>query len=244
MTIKKEPFGQQFRTIDRNIFLFLIVVVVVQTLYPVTASGSTAVNMIYALFSMSIIVGGILLARGSRLLQRLLIALAVAWFVIGTASVVFDSLTLSLLGFPILILFNGVMIVILLRFIFFAPHVDRGVIYAACAIYFLLSVLFTAVFGFVETLTFMSTGGEHAFSDGVTAVGEIFPWQTLRYYSYATLTTLGYGDVLPVTMWARTFASLEASVGVLYITIIMARLVGLYASHEVVEEEKELLGGQ
>ncbi|MCP4422843.1 MAG: hypothetical protein GY805_40045 [Chloroflexi bacterium] len=69
MTIKKEPFGQQFRTIDRNIFLFLIVVVVVQTLYPVIASGSTAVNMIYALFSMSILVGGILLARGSRLLQ-------------------------------------------------------------------------------------------------------------------------------------------------------------------------------
>ncbi len=78
MTIKKEPFGQQFRTIDRNIFLFLIVVVVVQTLYPVTASGSTAVNMIHALFSMSILVGGILLARGLRLLQRLLIALAVA----------------------------------------------------------------------------------------------------------------------------------------------------------------------
>ncbi|MCP4417660.1 MAG: two pore domain potassium channel family protein [Chloroflexi bacterium] len=56
------------------------------------------------------------------------------------------------------------------------------------------------------------------------------------------MTTLGYGDVLPVTMWARAFATLEASVGVLYITIIMARLVGLYASHQAVAEEKKLSG--
>ena len=66
--------------------------------------------------------------------------------------------------------------------------------------------------------------------------GEFFPWQSFIYYSYATLTTLGYGDILPVTMWARSMASLEAIVGVMYITVIMARLVGLYSSEGRAQE--------
>jgi len=64
----------------------------------------------------------------------------------------------------------------------------------------------------------------------------VFPWQTLVYYSYATLTTLGYGDILPATFWARSAASFEAVVGVLYTAVIVARLVGLYAAKEVEQE--------
>ncbi|MCZ6631886.1 MAG: ion channel [bacterium] len=52
-------------------------------------------------------------------------------------------------------------------------------------------------------------------------------------YSYATLTTLGYGDITPTTLWAGSFAGLEAIVGVLYIAILMARLVGLYAHQKI-----------
>ena len=81
----------------------------------------------------------------------------------------------------------------------------------------------------------------HAFSDGNIQPGEIFPWQTFIYYSYSTLTTLGYGDILPIQPWARAAATLEAILGVLYITIIMARLVGLYATSEVDEVVEELL---
>jgi 23S rRNA maturation mini-RNase III len=49
------------------------------------------------------------------------------------------------------------------------------------------------------------------------------------------LTTLGYGDILPVSMWARSFASIEAVIGVLYVTIIMARLVSLYTAGQAEE---------
>ena len=47
-----------------------------------------------------------------------------------------------------------------------------------------------------------------------------------------TLTTLGYGDIVPVTLWARSLVSLEAIIGVLYVTIILARLVGLYIASD------------
>ena len=51
---------------------------------------------------------------------------------------------------------------------------------------------------------------------------------TLLYFSLITLTTVGYGDVLPATPTARAFAALEGVSGVLYIAITVARLVAAY----------------
>jgi MFS-type transporter involved in bile tolerance (Atg22 family) len=53
-------------------------------------------------------------------------------------------------------------------------------------------------------------------------------WQQFVYYSLVTLSTAGYGDILPSNMWARMLAGLEATIGVLYVAILVARLVSLY----------------
>ena len=50
------------------------------------------------------------------------------------------------------------------------------------------------------------------------------------YYSFTTLTTLGYGDMSPVTARARSLAILEAITGVMYMATTLARLVSLYRS--------------
>jgi hypothetical protein len=46
------------------------------------------------------------------------------------------------------------------------------------------------------------------------------------------MTTVGYGDMTPVTTTARTLATLEALVGQVYLTILVARLVGLHLLHQ------------
>ena len=51
------------------------------------------------------------------------------------------------------------------------------------------------------------------------------------YFSFVTLTTLGYGDITPLTPVAQTLAWLEAVVGQLYLAILVARLVGLHIVH-------------
>ena len=53
----------------------------------------------------------------------------------------------------------------------------------------------------------------------------------LRYFSFATLTTLGFGDILPRSPAARTLATLEAVTGQIYLTVLIARLVGLHIVH-------------
>ena len=51
------------------------------------------------------------------------------------------------------------------------------------------------------------------------------------YYSIVTLTTLGYGDITPRTPPARMFAAMEAVTGQIYLTVLVARLVGMHIAH-------------
>ena len=51
-----------------------------------------------------------------------------------------------------------------------------------------------------------------------------------EYYSFVTLTTLGYGDITPVSRVAQTVSVLEAVVGQLYLVVVIASFVGMYIS--------------
>jgi hypothetical protein len=62
-----------------------------------------------------------------------------------------------------------------------------------------------------------------AFS-GAEFAGTTYRWV---YFSFVTLTTVGYGDVIPIHPLARSFANLEALTGQLYPAILLARLVSL-----------------
>jgi nicotinamide riboside transporter PnuC len=75
--------------------------------------------------------------------------------------------------------------------------------------------------------------------DGAAA-GTAITWHQLIYYSYVTLTSTGYGDILPVSLWARSAATLEAILGILYITVIMSRLVGIYSTDRRSESDLNL----
>jgi hypothetical protein len=61
---------------------------------------------------------------------------------------------------------------------------------------------------------------------------------TMMYYSFVTLTTLGYGDMYPVRDGTRILAMLEATLGQLYLVILVARLVGLYTAQQMEERKK------
>ena len=50
------------------------------------------------------------------------------------------------------------------------------------------------------------------------------------YFSFITLSTVGYGDITPMSHVARTLAMTEAMTGTLYIAVLISRLVALYTS--------------
>lgn len=59
------------------------------------------------------------------------------------------------------------------------------------------------------------------------SLGEV---SSAMYFSFVTLTTLGYGDITPVNTFARTLAYLEAAIGQFYLTVLIASLVGIHIS--------------
>jgi voltage-gated potassium channel len=56
---------------------------------------------------------------------------------------------------------------------------------------------------------------------------------TLTYFSFVTLTTAGYGDIVPATSLTRTLAALEAVVGQFYLAVLVAGLVGIRVSRRI-----------
>jgi len=122
----------------------------------------------------------------------------------------------------LLVAFFGFLSVGLFSYLGQGGSVTRGRLYASASLYLMLAVLWTVAYRLIEEIhpgSFVVTGGSSA--------SEV-PHHAYMYFSLVTLTTLGYGDIVPVNPVARICAALEAVTGVLYIAITVARLVAAY----------------
>jgi len=113
-----------------------------------------------------------------------------------------------------------------LRFALGARVVDREHLYAGLSAYLLAGIFFGVFYWVLErtwagSFAIPGEGAQSNFSLPVTI-----------YYSFVTLTTLGYGDIVPRSEMARGLAIMEAVAGQLYVAVMIARLVSLYAAGE------------
>jgi ion channel len=104
------------------------------------------------------------------------------------------------------------------RQVFAAGRVTYHRIIGAILIYFLISLIFVALFVLVGQLI------PKAFS-GIAVDDSSALASNLIYFSFVTLTSTGYGDVVPVHPIARSLCNLESIIGQLYPAILLARLV-------------------
>ena len=125
-------------------------------------------------------------------------------------------------------LFLGFVVVQLLRFIFLAPRVDSEVLCAGVAIYLMVGLFWNLAYGLVDRLV----PDSFVFTTGPTTDRSMDGFQGL-YFSFVTLSTVGYGDIIPVSKVARMLAMVEAVFGMFYVTLLIARLVSLYSSNRV-----------
>jgi hypothetical protein len=110
----------------------------------------------------------------------------------------------------------------LLRFILRAPRVDSEVLCAGISGYLMLAILWAAAYMFIAQVA------PGAFAFNTEGGGDRMDAFTAVYFSFGVLGTVGFGDVVPVTRAARLVAVFEATTGMFYVTVLIARLVGLY----------------
>jgi hypothetical protein len=125
--------------------------------------------------------------------------------------------------------FLGYVIAMMLLFIFVSQRVTFNTVCASLCVYLLLGVLWSIAYSVVDLLdpaAFYCSlpGGQPS---PVLQISKAGPSGAL-YFSFATLTTLGYGDIVPTSPIARILASTEAITGQLYLAVLVARLVGLH----------------
>jgi hypothetical protein len=128
------------------------------------------------------------------------------------------------------LLFIGFVVLQFLRFIVRAPRVDFEVLCAGIATYLMLGLLWSFAYLLVDRLvpdSFIFTVGPVS--------GHSMKGFNALYFSFTTLSTVGYGDIIPVSGVARMLAMVEAVFGMFYVTLLIARLVSLYSSKSPLE---------
>jgi hypothetical protein len=142
--------------------------------------------------------------------------------VIGSAVTFWTSLSGSRTGKAsedlwkaLLLLFAAVMVV---RRILARPTVTVQSIYGALSAYLIIGLMFASVYAALDHL-----GTSDFFADNQPA-----NTQTYQYFSFTTLTTLGYGDFTAAESGSRSIAVLEAMTGQVFLATLVARLVTAY----------------
>jgi hypothetical protein len=118
-------------------------------------------------------------------------------------------------------------IIQMLIFIYSQKEVTRDLIVGAAVVYLFMALMWTFIFVVVETL--------HPGSFNLPEGQGIEATRHFLYYSFVTLTTLGYGDITPITPMARSLCVLEAVIGQLYLVVQVAWLVGVHVSQSMLK---------
>jgi voltage-gated potassium channel len=165
-------------------------------------------------------------SRGRALISGLLAlpTLASLWLRQLVPAVGLSKLALVLL--TLFLLYTTV--AVLLR-VFGEETVTTDTLSAALCVYLLMGFIWGSLYGLIYLLTpsgfILPTWWTPAKEQGIATD---VPLNLMVYFSFTTLTTVGYGDVLPVNGYARAAVVLEAVLGHFYLAVLVARLVGLH----------------
>lgn len=130
------------------------------------------------------------------------------------------------LGRLVSVVFLGLTVWAILPRLFEVKRVTAGVLWSALSVYLIIGLIGAFAFGTISVWQ----PGALDFPMGLPSDTESVLGGDLVYFSFVTQTTLGYGDITPVSPIARAVAMFLAIGGVLYVAVFVATLVGVYVS--------------
>ena len=209
-----------------ELLLMLLALLVIQSFLSTDSAFQAA---IFHLLFLGVVLSAIRTLSDSRVrmvaaLTIALFAYAFSWADAATGSAVF----LSANYFCRIFVF-AILLMALVESVFRDGAIDSNRIIGAISIYLVLGLIFAMAYSLLETLqpgAFAVARDEASHDLSRDLVSNFI------YFSSVTLTTLGYGDIVPASRPARMFATLEATIGQLYIAIVIARLVGLHITQK------------
>ena len=161
-----------------------------------------------------------------------------SFFILATAlSTIAISFTFWLAAAPsrwLMIVSHGSLVIVIsyfavaiLSYVLGGGRVTADKIYGAICAYLLFGYAFTFLYSVIEEVQ----PGSFTSLASVAPPDIVGRVMQMRYFSFVSLTSVGYGDIVPHSQMARTMALLEAMLGQFYLVALIGRLVGLHIVH-------------
>jgi hypothetical protein len=200
-----------------------MLLLVIFVLYPLSGRGPFGGVVLQLVLSL-ILISGVALVAPKRSALVLAALLAAGTGAIGWIRLYKSSEPLTVLGTLLWIVFLSLLAAVILLRVLREGRMNLHRIQGAVCVYLLLGVIWSGCYVLVVQFD------PAAFNVPGSTADETLT-SRLVYFSFVTLTTVGYGDVTAVHPAARSLALLEALTGQLFPAVLLARLVGMELSH-------------
>jgi hypothetical protein len=191
-------------------------------------SATAASNIIVDIAISAVYVAAIYVVSNTRKHVLIGLALMVPSFALLWISEIVQIQLLELIALTGAVMFFSYIAWLILSDILHARLVTFDIIAGGISVYFFfgnICGLIYAIIARVDPNAFLIPETTASFiADNISEVG------SAMYFSFVTLTTLGYGDITPINAVARSLAYLEAATGQIYLTVLIASLVGMHIS--------------
>jgi hypothetical protein len=222
--------GEKFRRLQERLSdpllsaLTLTLAIVMFLIAPLQAAGVIAAHHFGIVFAVVLVAAVFIVSRSALALAGIVISLAL--IVLSTVLRLRQTSLLDVYLDATAWLITGVTLSLVVARAVFAPgRVTFHRVIGAVLLYLTIGLIFMALFCFVELRAPHSFGGFAPLQDDLTVAANLI------YFSFVTLTSVGYGDIVPVHPIARGLANIEAIIGQLYPATLLARLVTLELEH-------------
>lgn len=226
------PRKVHYFLLKHRLLLLLFALLVLLVIFPFIYERFEGYMVIMEVMFSFVLLAGIYAVSPNRQLLTVVVLLGLLTLTVNWFNIYIMSSQLQLFGLSLEIIFFSITTATILSHVLQYKRVTADKIYGAICGYFLIGIVWALIYSVVEH----AAPGSFNFSTELASNAtkpftHPFYFNHFIYFSFVTLTTLGYGDITPITAPAKALSSLEAMMGQLYVAVLIARLVGLQIIH-------------
>jgi len=207
-------------------------------LHPLVTQELLGLTLLDFSFSLVLIVG-IFAASSRRHLAITALCMVILVQILTWTTHLVSSHELILAGIALNSVYLAYTATILLSYVLKSRSVTGETIFASLCVYLLVGYIWAFFYSFADDLDHHSFYINQSLFTDLPLGHHIFSKvYYFLYFSFTTLTSLGFGDIMPSSSWTRMLSSTESMVGQLYLVVMVSRLVGIHISQSVGKQEK------
>lgn len=226
--------------IKYKLCLLLICLALIIFIYPIFEKSQEAGKLLGVFFTAVLVSAVYAISENNRKIFFISLILAISavtlfWLDQFYPKSFKGQLTVDILSNASMVIFTFFTAGCILAHIMRTKKVTSDILAGAACTYLLFGISWGMLYSLVEQVM---PGSFSVGLESTTRVITSHDWSVFNYFSFITLTTLGYGDITPVTSRAQSLAILESVTGVLFVALLVSRLVGVYITQNIKREEE------